>query len=144
MIVTRGLCDKCRKKEERMEAGLNIPAFGNKQTKENGTKILAKLLELMGKAKLLRANRERVLQEFMPFLGYSPEAQRTLIREMTGPGVEDTESPFAKARHTPPDADDDYGVRVTVQQHGRTDTSDCVSIENKESANEPEDETKGE
>jgi hypothetical protein len=146
MIVARGLCDKCRKKEERMEAGMNVQAFGNKQTKESGTKLLAKLLELMGKAKLLRANRERVLQEFMPFLGYSPETQRTLIREMTGPGVEDTESPFAKAHggRTPPDADDDYGVTVTVQQHGRTDTSDCVSIENKESANEPEDETEGE
>jgi hypothetical protein len=142
-IVARGLCDKCRKKEERMEAGMNFQASGNKQTKESGTKLLAKLLELMGKAKLLRSNRERVLQEFMPFLGYSPETQRTLIREMTGPGVEDTESPFAKARHTPPDADDDYGVRVTVQR-GRTDTSDCLSIENKEGANEPEDETEGE
>ena len=113
MIVARGLCDKCRKKEERMEAGLNFPATGNKQTKETGMKILAKLLELMGKAKLLRANRERVLQEFMPFLGVSPEAQRTLIREMTGPGVEEPESPFARVHSgskMTPDPSDDYGV----------------------------------
>ena len=89
-IVARGLCDKCRKKEERKEAGMNFPASGTKQTKEAGMKILAKLLELMGKAKLLRANRERVLQEFMPFLGVSPETQRTLIREMTGPEIEET------------------------------------------------------
>jgi hypothetical protein len=95
-IVARGLCDKCRKKEERKEAGLNFQAFGNKQTKETGTKLLAKLTELMGKAKLLRANRERVLQEFMPFLGFTPEAQRMLIRELTGPSVEEI-SPFAKS-----------------------------------------------
>jgi hypothetical protein len=87
-IVARGLCDKCRKKEERKEAGLNFQAFGNKQTKEAGMKILAKLTELMGKAKLLRANKERVLQEFMPFLGFTPEAQRTLIRELTGDSAE--------------------------------------------------------
>jgi hypothetical protein len=114
MIVARGLCDKCRQKEQRKEAGMNIPAYGNKQTKESGMKIFAQLLELMGKAKLLRANRERVLQEFLPFLGVSPETQRTLIREMTGPGVEDTESPFAKLHagsDVPPEAEDDYGVR---------------------------------
>jgi len=113
-IVARGLCDKCRKKEERMEAGLNIPALGNKQTKEAGTKIFAKLLELMGKAKLLRANRERVLQEFMPFLGYSPEAQRMFIREMAGPELGDVASPFSKVHagsNMPPDEEDDYGIR---------------------------------
>src|ERR1017187_2018314 len=60
-IVARGLCDRCRKKEERKEAGMNFQALGNKQTKESGIKILGNLLELMGKAKLLRANRERVL-----------------------------------------------------------------------------------
>jgi len=80
-----------------MEAGLNIPASGNKQTKETGTKLLAKLTELMGKAKLLRANRERVLQEFMPFFGFTPEAQRMLIRELTGPSVTEMESPSAKS-----------------------------------------------
>lgn len=77
-------------------------------------KILAKLLELMGKAKLLRPNRERVLQEFMPFLGVSPETQRILIREMTGPGVEDTDSPFTRVHsgsNVPPEASDDYEVR---------------------------------
>ena len=117
MIVARGLCDKCRKKEERLEAGMNFPAFGNKQTKEGGMKLLAKLLDLMSKAKLLRANRERVLQEFMPFLGVSPDTQRTLIREMTGPGVEETESPFARVHagsKMTPDASDDYGVRKTM------------------------------
>ena len=100
-----------------MEAGLNNPATGNKQTKETGMKILAKLLELMGKAKLLRANRERVLQEFMPFLGMTPEGQRTLIREMTGPGVEEVDSPFSKLHAgstMPPDAEDDYGVRKPI------------------------------
>jgi hypothetical protein len=105
-IVARGLCDKCRKKEQRKEAGLNLQALGNKQTKETGTKLLAKLTELMGKAKLLRANRERVLQEFMPFLGFTPEAQRMLIRELTGPGVEDTKSSFTRVHsgsHMSPD-----------------------------------------
>jgi hypothetical protein len=118
MIVARGLCDKCRKREERQEAGMNFPATGNQQSKESGMKILAKLLELMGKAKLLRANRERVLQEFMPFLGLTPEAQRTLIREMTGPGLEESESPFAKLHagsNMPPDAEDDYGVRKPIK-----------------------------
>jgi len=113
-IVARGLCDKCRKTEERKEDKLNVPAFGNKQTKENGMKVLAKLLELMGKAKLLRANRERVLQEFMPFLGLSPEAQRTLVREMTGPSIEEMESPFARGHagsSAEPDASDDYEVK---------------------------------
>ena len=124
MIVARGLCDNCRKKEERMEAGLNNPAYGDKKSKETGVKILAKLLELMGKAGLLRANRERVLQEFMPFLGISPEAQRTLIREMTGPGLGDMASPFGKLHagsSVQPDAEDDNGVRAVACVDGWTD-----------------------
>lgn len=93
---------------------MNFQALGNKQTKESGMKIFAKLLELMGKAKLLRANRERVLQEFMPFLGISPETQRILIREMTGPTIEQEDSPFGGVHagsNIPPDASDDLGVR---------------------------------
>jgi hypothetical protein len=122
MIVARDLCDKCRKKEERLEAGMNFPAFGNKQTKEGGMKILAKLLDLMSKAKLLRANRQRVLQEFMPFLGVSPDTQRTLIREMTGPGVEETESPFARVHagsKMTPDASDGGAVAAEAPEVGR-------------------------
>jgi hypothetical protein len=140
MIVTRGLCDRCRKKEERMEAGLNTPAYGDKKSKETGMKILAKLLELMGKAGLLRANRERVLQEFMPFLGVSPETQRTLIREMTGPSLGDTASPFGKLHagsSVQPHAEDDNGVRAVPCVDGWTDK---MSVHQKtEESNEPED-----
>jgi len=124
MIVTHGICDKCRKKEERMEAGLNNPAYGDKKSKETGMKILAKLLELMGKAGLLRANRERVLQEFMPFLGISPKTQTTLIYEMTGPGLGDMASPFGKLHagsSVQPDAEDDNGVRAVACVDGWTD-----------------------
>jgi len=114
MIVARGLCDRCRQKETRNEVGMNLPALGNRQKKESGMKLLAQLLVLMGKAKLLRANRERVLQEFVPFLGFTPEAQRMLIREMTGPDLKDTDSSLTKVHsgsNLPPDAEDDYGVR---------------------------------
>ena len=129
MIVTRGLCDKCRKKEERMEAGINAPAYGDKKSKETGMKLLAKLLELMGKAGLLRANRERVLQEFMPFLGISPDTQRTLIREMTGPGLGELVSPFGKhGAPTQPDAEDDYG-RGAVAVNGWTEDESVQEAE---------------
>jgi len=134
MIVARGLCDRCRKKEERKEAGMNFQALGNKQTKESGMKIFAKLLELMGKAKLLRANRERVLQEFMPFLGISPETQRILIREMTGPGLGDMASPFEKLHagsSVQPDAEDDNGVRAVACVDGWTDE---MSVQEKAAA----------
>jgi hypothetical protein len=134
MIVTRGICDKCRKKEERMEAGLNNPAYGDKKSKETGMKLLAKLLELMGKAALLRANRERVLQEFMPFLGISPETQRTLIREMTGPGLGDVASPFGRLHggsSVQPEAEDDYGRAAAACVDGWTDDE---SVEEKTEA----------
>ena len=111
-----------------MEAGLNTPAYGDKKSKETGMKILAKLLELMGKAGLLRANRERVLQEFMPFLGISPDTQRTLIREMTGPGLGDMTSPFGKHASTQPDAEDDYG-RGAVAVDGWTEDESVQEAE---------------
>jgi len=110
-IVARGLCDRCRKKEERKEAGMNYPALGHRQTQGEGLKILAKLFELMTKAKLPRANRERVLQNFGPFLGLSPESQQSLIRDMTGPDLEQTESPFARVHLGSSEAPADSEVR---------------------------------
>src|ERR1017187_5519694 len=57
-IVARDMCDRCRKREERKEAGLNIPACGNKQTQAKGMKALGVLVELMNKFGLHRSNRE--------------------------------------------------------------------------------------
>jgi hypothetical protein len=72
-----------------------------------------------------------VLQEFMPFLGVSPEIQTALIREMTGPGLEETASSFIRVHsgsNVLPDASDDYGVRKPMKD-GWTDDAICPSGE---------------
>jgi len=115
MIVARGLCDKCRKKEERREAGLNYPALGNKQTQASGTKWLAELLKLLEKAKVLRTDRERVLQVFMPYFGFSPETQQAMLRDMTAPDAEKIESsPLAKVHPGSIKAPTDGEVRKLI------------------------------
>jgi hypothetical protein len=103
-----------------MEAGMSYPAAGNKHGQEKGTKLLARLTEIMYKAQLPRSNRERILQEFMPYLGFSPETQRLMIRDMTGSDDESTEAPFARVHPGSATAPEDSEVRKLASPDGRT------------------------
>ena len=81
-IVARGLCDKCRKQGERNELKL-VAGPGNRKKQLNGHKALAALEKLLNDMGVLRANRQRMLAEFLPFCGFSPDTARLLLRDMT-------------------------------------------------------------
>lgn len=93
MIVARGLCDKCRKQGERNEAKL-VAGTGNRRKQLNGYKALAALEKLLNDMGVLRANRERMLQEFLPFCGFSPDTQRLLLRDMTAENAGDLDTTY--------------------------------------------------
>lgn len=111
-IVTHDLCDRCRKREAREENKLNVPALGNKQVQQKAFKYLGILTDLMNKVKAPRANRERVLQELMPYFGFSPETQIALIRDMTGAEYPPTESEFTRVHSGSSEAPPDGKVRT--------------------------------
>jgi len=87
-IAVRGMCDACRKREERAQDALTHPAFGRKEQQESGTELLARLLRILNKAQVPRASREIVLENVVPYLGYSGETQRHLISDLLGPKSE--------------------------------------------------------
>ena len=81
MIVSRGLCDSCRKRQERRENSMMTASTGTQNKAEDTHKLMGKLLEVLNKFNVRRTDREQVLGLIMPYSGWSIEAQRALIRD---------------------------------------------------------------
>jgi hypothetical protein len=63
---------------------------------------------------VLRANRERMLQEFLPFCGFSPDTQRLLLRDMTADNVGDLDTTY-RVHAGSSKAPNDSKVRTPVE-----------------------------
>jgi hypothetical protein len=83
-IAARGLCDACRKKEDREEDKLNVPACGRKEQQADSMKLLGRLIEILNRVKVARSSRQIILQHFLPYLGLTPRTQSSLIVDLMG------------------------------------------------------------
>jgi hypothetical protein len=107
-IASHGLCDRCRKTQERAEDRHALdPAFCQTERQDKGAAMLAQQLAIFKKARVLQVDRQIILARIVPYFGLSPDTVALPVRDLSGPPSTDSQHGWLDTDDIRPSIDED-------------------------------------